>query len=73
MNLLEDELLVEIGKKIKAIRRDHNITQQHLADLCNFEKSNLCRIESGRSNVTIKTLLTISTALEVDIIELIPR
>jgi len=64
-------VLMVIGMKIRKLREQKNISQQDLAAACNFEKSNMCRIESGRTNLTIKTLLKIASALEVDLITLI--
>ncbi|MFR9650987.1 MAG: helix-turn-helix transcriptional regulator [Rikenellaceae bacterium] len=36
-----------------------------------MERSNVSRIESGRVNITIKTLCIMSSALEVSILDLI--
>ena len=41
------------------------MNQQDLADLCNFDKADMSKIESGKANPTIKTLLRISQALDV--------
>ena len=66
-----EELLFRIGRRIADLRRERGISQQDLAARCNFEKSNLSRIEYGRSNMTIATLLTISRALGVKLRELV--
>lgn len=65
------EYLKAIGKNIKKIREKRNLKQMELADLCNFEKSNMNRIEAGRANLTITTLRKICKQLDVDIIELL--
>ena len=70
-NMNKDELLIAIGKNIKKIRESKNISQAELAAKCNYEKSNMSRIESGKTNMTIGTLLTISNALDVSLITLI--
>lgn len=67
----KEDLLVAIGKNIRKIRENKNINQAELAALCNYEKSNMSRIEAGRTNLTIGTLLTIADALDSTIIELI--
>jgi transcriptional regulator with XRE-family HTH domain len=67
----KEEILIKIGFRIRAIREEKNISQQDLAAACNFEKSNMSRIESGRTNLTIGTLLKISEALDVKLIDLI--
>ena len=47
------------------------MTQQELASLCNFEKSNMSRLEAGNTNPTIYTLYKVSQALKVDLTDLI--
>lgn len=59
-----------IGQKIKTLRLERKISQQDLAAACNFEKSNLARIESGRTNPTVATLLKICQVLDVPIAQL---
>ena len=59
------DFLLALGSRIKKIRNEKNLTQQELAGLCDFEKSNMSRIENGGTNPTILTLLKISEALEV--------
>jgi len=65
------QLYKAVGRKIKTIREQKSLTQQGLADLCNFEKSNMSRIEAGRTNLTLKSLLTISEALNIQIKQLV--
>ena len=55
-----------ISSKIKSYRTEKNLSVQELAYLCNMERSNISRIESGRVNITIKTLCTISNALGIE-------
>ena len=61
----EFQLYLKVGQKIRKIREDKGISQQELADRCNFEKSNMSRIEAGKTNLTLKTLLIISKVLTV--------
>lgn len=67
----KDFLLVQIGNRIKSLREQKNISQQDLAALCNFEKANMRRIEAGRTNPTVYTLLKISHALNISLSELV--
>jgi transcriptional regulator with XRE-family HTH domain len=64
-------VLIRIGMKIKELREDKDISQQDLAAACNFEKSNMSRIEAGRTNVTVGTLLKICEALNIKLNEII--
>ena len=67
----KNETLVKIGLKIKALREGKNIPQQDLAAACNFEKSNMSRIEAGKTNLTIGTMLKICEALNITLVELV--
>jgi len=64
-------VLIRIGMKIKELREEQNISQQDLAAACNFEKSNMSRIEAGRTNLTIGTLLKIGQNLGVKLTDLV--
>lgn len=67
----KEELLKAIGLRIKNTRVSKAISQQELAAACNFEKSNMSRIESGGSNITIYTLQKIASALNVRLTDLV--
>ena len=67
----KDDTLKKIGLKIKDIRENKNISQQDLAAACNFEKSSMSRIESGRTNLTIGTLLKIGESLDVKLVDIV--
>jgi len=67
----EIQLYKAVGQRIKSIREAKSLTQQALADLCNFEKSNMSRIEAGRTNLTLNSMLIISEALNIQIKQLI--
>ncbi len=59
------EEIEAIARKIKLYRQQRNLTVQELAYRCNIERSNLSRIEAGRSNCTVKTLVVICEALGI--------
>jgi transcriptional regulator with XRE-family HTH domain len=67
---LEDSLQIKVGKRIQEIRIEKNLSQQDLAAKCNFEKSNMSRLEAGRANATLSTIEIVANALEVDVVEL---
>ena len=67
---MEESIQIQVGKRIQKIRSEKKISQQDLAAKCNFEKSNMSRLEAGRANATLSTLGIVSKALEIDIIEL---
>lgn len=66
---MEESLQIKVGKRIQEIRVEENISQQDLAARCNFEKSNMSRLEAGRANATLSTLEVVAKALNVNIAE----
>jgi transcriptional regulator with XRE-family HTH domain len=66
----ENSLQIKIGKHIQKVRDLKGISQQDLAAKCNFEKSNMSRLEAGRVNPTLSTLEKVANALEVSLSEL---
>jgi ribosome-binding protein aMBF1 (putative translation factor) len=69
-SMSENSLQIIIGKNIQKIRESKGISQQELAAKCNFEKSNMSRLEAGRVNPTLSTLEKVAKALDVSLAEL---
>ena len=67
----DNDYLILIGKNISRIRKEQLITIKELGFRCDIEKSNLIPIEKGRVNVTIKTLVKICNALDIDLQDLL--
>jgi transcriptional regulator with XRE-family HTH domain len=67
---LKNSLQEKVGKRIQEIRIEKKISQQELASKCNFENSNMSRLEAGRANATLSTLEKVCEALEINVIEL---
>lgn len=67
---MEKTIQQKVGKRIQEIRIEKNITQQDLAAKCNFEKSNMSRLEKGNANATLSTLEKVCDALQIDYVEL---
>lgn len=66
----KEDLLITIGKNIRRIREKMGISQAELAARCNYEKSNMSRIESGKTNLTLGTLLNIAQSLGISVVSL---
>ena len=65
-----DALFIKVGKQIQKLRILRGLSQQDLAAKCDFEKSNMSRLEAGKVNCTLSTINKIATALDVKIEEL---
>lgn len=69
--LNKNETLIRIGLKIREIRETKKLSIQDLADKLDMEYNNVIRIEKGRTNFTIGTLMKIASALEVDLKDIV--
>ena len=67
----EEEYIIDLGIHIRQIRERKSISQQNLADMCNMPKTSIGRIERAEVYVTIKTLIKIANALEIEPKELL--
>lgn len=66
----DNSLQINVGKNIQKLRELKGISQQDLAAKCNFEKSNMSRLESGGVNPTLSTLEKVANALDITLAEL---
>ena len=67
-----DDAIKTIASKIKQQRLAQQMTVQELAYRCEMERSNMSRIESGKVNVTVKTMCAICNALNIKLKDIIP-
>ena len=64
--------LLEIGKTIKTLRKEKNLTQGELAKMANISRPTLSKLENGElGKVSIATFITILRILGYDL-EIIP-
>lgn len=66
----QEEILC-ISERIKELRKERKLTVQELAYRCDMERSNMSRIEAGRTNLTVKTLCIVCNALNVTLSDLV--
>lgn len=62
--LSDEDFIKKVGLRIKKLRKEQKLTQLDLAIKSDMEENALQRIEAGRTNPTLKTLLKIINALE---------
>lgn len=68
----KEKTLVDIGLRIRKLREDRKLSIQEFADKLEIEYNNVIRIEKGRTNFTIGTLVKIANALDLSLRELLP-
>lgn len=68
----EQDYILKVCENIKQKRIQSGMKQIELASEIGIDDSSLRRIESGRTNPTLKTLYKIAVALKIDVAELLP-
>lgn len=71
MTINYQEEIKFISNKIRELRKEKQMTVQELAYRRDMERSNMSRIESGRTNLTVKTMCIICNALNVNLRDII--
>ena len=57
--------LQKFGKRLKALRLDHNLTQLELAKILDMSPNFIGMIERGERNTTVENVFKIARALNV--------
>ena len=58
---------MELGKRIAEIRKEHNLTQEGLAEICSVTRQTISNWENGKSYPDLETLVLISDTFEVSL------
>lgn len=53
-----------IGARIRALRKERNMTQEELAEAAGIGATHVSRIENGTTKLSVQTLIAIINALE---------
>ncbi len=59
--------MILLGKRIKELRKNQNMTQQQLGNLLNVTKVSVCCYEKGTRIPSLETLLDLSNIFNVNI------
>ncbi|MBX3242441.1 MAG: helix-turn-helix transcriptional regulator [Chitinophagaceae bacterium] len=62
--------LKRFGEHVASIRRKKKLSLRQVSYACDIDNSKISKIEKGRVNVTLTTLLQLAEALEVSLPEL---
>ena len=63
--LKEDLQAYFVGEAIKKARLKQNLTQEELGERIGVKRSQICKLESGKSSITISTMRRIFQALGI--------
>ncbi len=65
------EFQIALGKRIRQLREEKNISQTELGNMCDIERSNMNRIEVGNTNPSSYLLYQIAEKLNIEASELL--
>ena len=71
MPITKEKFLKALGEKIKTLREAKGLSQYAFSDESGISRSQITRLENGKLNCTIATLLTLAQTLEVEVNELL--
>ncbi|WP_295213712.1 helix-turn-helix transcriptional regulator [uncultured Chryseobacterium sp.] len=69
--MIKDQLKIALGKRIIKLREEKGWSQSDLARACNKDRQAIEKLENGKVNPTLYTLLELANALEVSLPELV--
>ena len=62
-----------LAKKIKAYRKEHNLSQMEFAEECGISDVSLCRIERQNSNLSLDTMQLLATRMGESVANLLSQ
>jgi transcriptional regulator with XRE-family HTH domain len=71
--MVKSPLRIIVGHKVKALRKNLNLSQEAFADKCGFARSYMSRIERGKANLSLDAVEIIAIALNVEESKLLER
>lgn len=63
---MRDEILRLFGERLRELRRERNLSQEHLAELAGLDRNYIGQIERAERNVALVNIVRIAKALEVE-------
>ena len=71
MKNYEEEQLNQLAKKIKTRRNTLNISQEKLAQKCDFDRTYISLLKRAKRNPSYLSLIKLCVGLEIELIELL--
>lgn len=65
------ESLIILGQKIRKRREELELSQEKLAEKCEFDRTYISLLERGKRNISFTNLLRLADGLEISASELI--
>ena len=63
----KEPILLAFGQRVQELRKEHNLSQEQLADLAGVHRTYIGMIERAEKNITLCNIEKIAKALKIDI------
>ena len=67
---MNTKILKNLGKKLKEVRLQNNLTQEELAEKIGIHPTYVGKLEAGKNNPSVMMIYKFSIALKIDIMDL---
>lgn len=67
----KEQKLILLGSKVKLVRQEIGLSQEKLAEICEFDRTYISLIERGQRNISFINLLKLAKGLNITPSELI--
>lgn len=64
-------IATEIGKRIRFYRKQKNLSQEQLAEICNFHPTYIGQLERGEKNATLESIHKVTQGLNISLSQLL--
>ena len=65
MKKKDQEILKKFGLQLQRLRKEKNISQRELSYLSGIDHGKISRLENGKANLAVTTLMELAEALEI--------
>ncbi len=70
MKTSNQQIQIDFGKRVRAIRKQRGLSQEKFAFECNLDRTYISQVEQGRRNISLQNIKAIADALHVPIAEI---
>lgn len=64
---MSEPILCQFGAAVRKLRREKNISQEQLADMCCLHRTYISDVELGKRNVSLENIAKMASALGISI------
>lgn len=64
---MPEPILFQFGAAVRKLRREKNISQEKLADMCCLHRTYISDVELGKRNISLENIAKMASALGVSI------